>query len=79
MRIGLVTKDGQPSIRPQCHLLGVNRSSLYYTPVADSDEELMLMREIDELHLQRPFYGSRKIASTLKTKDRSVNRSESSA
>ena len=41
---------------------GVSRSSLYYEPAAASAEELALMRRIDELHLEYPFYGSRKLA-----------------
>ena len=67
-----MTRDGQPSIRRQCHLLGVNRSSLYYIPVVDSDEELELMRQIDELHLKYPFYGSRKITCALKATGQAV-------
>lgn len=69
-----MTRDEQLSLRRQCLLLGVNRSSLYYQPVADSDEELQLMRKVDELHLKHPFYGSRKIAATLKSSGPAVNR-----
>jgi putative transposase len=69
-----VTRDEQLSVRRQCLLLGVNRSSLYYQPVADSDEKLQLMRKVDELHLKHPFYGSRKIAATLKNSGPAVNR-----
>ena len=45
----------------QCHLLGLNRSSVYYQPTVFLDEDLQLMRRIDEMHLKRPFYGSRRI------------------
>jgi transposase InsO family protein len=48
-------------------LLSVSRSGLYYEPVAPDADELALMRRFDELHLAMPFYGSRKIAETLKT------------
>ena len=35
------------SIREQCELLGLNRSSLYYEPLSESPENLKLMRLID--------------------------------
>jgi putative transposase len=47
------------SIRRQCDLLGVNRASLYYTPLGESEENLQLMRWIDEQYIERPFFGSR--------------------
>ncbi|MEO8181929.1 MAG: IS3 family transposase [Deltaproteobacteria bacterium] len=62
------------SMRRQCELLGVSRSSVYYDPVATSAEELALMRRIDELHLKIPFYGSRKIADCLRREGKDVNR-----
>jgi putative transposase len=55
------------SVRRQCELLQLSRSGLYYQPVPTSEEELALMRRIDELHLERPFYGSRKISLVLRT------------
>lgn len=41
------------------------RSSGYYQPVGETAENLALMRQIDQLYLQCPFYGSRKIAEQL--------------
>jgi putative transposase len=70
----LVEADAALSMRQQCELLGVNRSSLYYTPVGTDAEELMLMRQMDELHLNRPFFGSRKMMQTLKAQGTVVNR-----
>jgi putative transposase len=49
----------------QCQLLNLNRSSVYYQPMGVSDEDLRLMRLIDEIHLKRPFYGSRRIRDDL--------------
>ena len=63
-----------PSVRRQCELLAVNRSSLYYVPVEVGAEELALMRRIDELHLKHPFFGSRKLAQTLKKQGCLINR-----
>ncbi len=62
------------SIRRQCELLDLNRSSYYFTPATESIANLALMRRIDELHLQYPFYGSRKLACILSTPKVVVNR-----
>jgi putative transposase len=53
------------SVRRQCVLLGLNRSSLYYEAVAESAENLRLMRRIDEQYTACPFYGSRKMTRWL--------------
>ena len=70
----MVAADVEPSMRRQCELLKVTRSSVYYEPVATDVEELALMRRIDELHLQWPFYGSRKIATELRNTGVEINR-----
>jgi putative transposase len=58
----------------RCELLDVARSSAYYRPVPVSDEDLMLMRIIDEIHLRWPFYGSRRIRDELQDRGHPVNR-----
>lgn len=45
------------SVRRQCELIGLNRSSLYYQPAGESPYHLLLMRLIDEQYLRAPFYG----------------------
>jgi len=50
------------SVRRQCELLGLNRSSWYYEARGESAENLALMRQIDEQYLLTPYYGSRKMA-----------------
>jgi putative transposase len=62
------------SIRRQCELLGLARSSYYYEPAMESEENLALMRRIDELYLQRPFFGSRRMAEHLSSPEARVNR-----
>lgn len=62
------------SVRLQCELLSVHRSSYYYKPCSASEEDLDLMLAIDKLHHQHPFYGSRKIAHRLSTDELPVNR-----
>jgi putative transposase len=62
------------SVRRQCEMLRVSRSGLYYEPVPTSAEELALMRRIDEIHLERPFYGSRMLSFTLRSEGHDANR-----
>jgi len=56
------------SVKRQCELLGVNRSTVYYKPKGDSSEDTDLMRYIDQEYTDMPFYGSRKIAKALTRK-----------
>lgn len=62
------------SVRRQCDLLDVNRSGLYYQPVRESQENLLLMRLIDEQYTRRPFYGSRRMTAWLRSQGHQVNR-----
>ena len=69
-------KDSDLSISRQCDLLGLPRSS-YYRPKVftfESDENLELMRLIDEEFLRHPFYGSRKMRDYLNRQGFPVNR-----
>ena len=45
-------------------MLGVNGSGLYYAPVGESEENLRLMRWLDEQYTRTPFYGSRKMTES---------------
>ena len=62
------------SIRRQCELLGLNRSSYYLPPATESEENLRLMRRIDEQFLKTPFYGSRRMTACLERSGETVNR-----
>jgi putative transposase len=62
------------SVRRQCELLGLNRSSLYYEPAVETAENLRLMQRIDEQYTARPFYGSRKMTKWLVQQGEVVNR-----
>ena len=62
------------SIRRQCELFKVNRSGYYYRPHPTSDDDVELMRQIDEIYLELPFYGSRRIPDELATRGFRVNR-----
>jgi len=62
------------SIRRQCELVGISRSGFYYEPCPESEENLGLMRRLDELHLEHPVYGSRRLTVLLQREGRAVNR-----
>ena len=62
------------SVRRQCDLLGVNRSGLYYQPADESEENLSLMRLIDEEYTRHPFFGSRRMTLWLCDQGHQVNR-----
>ena len=62
------------SVRRQCELLGIHRSGLYYEPVGESAENLLLMRLLDEQYTRTPFYGSRRMTEWLATQSHVVNR-----
>lgn len=62
------------SLRRQCRLLSVSRSTLYYTPVGESVENLALMRLIDQQFLETPWYGSRQMARWLQRQGNGAGR-----
>ena len=62
------------SIRRQCELLGLNRSSYYLGPATASEEDLRLMRLIDQQFLRTPFYGSRRMTVYLERAGETVSR-----
>ena len=55
-------------------MLGVNRSGLYYEPAGENEENLRLMRLLDEQYTRTPFYGSRKMTEWLVAEGYPVNR-----
>jgi putative transposase len=61
----MIDPEDKLSIQKQSKLLKVSRSSVYYKPRPLSEDELKLMRAIDELHLEHPFAGSRMLRDFL--------------
>jgi putative transposase len=62
------------SIARQCELLGLNRSSFYYQPVSQVDDiNLRLMRKLDELYTEHPYYGVRRMTACLRRNQEEVN------
>ena len=66
----------RPSIRHQCELLELCRSGYYYEPCAESAENLALMRRLDQLHLDHPVYGSRRLTVLLRGEGLAVDMRE---
>jgi putative transposase len=52
----------------------MSRSSFYYQAQADSDEELRMLKLLDEQYLKTPCYGSRKMLRFLREQGYRVNR-----
>jgi putative transposase len=61
------------SITKQCKVLEIHRSGLYYKPIGESEENLRIMRILDEQYFKTPFYGIRKLTKWLAEKGIKVN------
>ena len=53
------------SMRKQCELLGVARSSVSYQAVPEDPEDIRIKRLLDEIYMVDPCLGSRKLAIVL--------------
>ena len=74
-RLSLVDRtDPVLSIVTQCRLLKIARSTVYYRPAPVSEDDLAVMRRLDELYLATPFYGTRRMVAVLRREGWSVNR-----
>ena len=74
-RRGLIVRDqGSLSVRRQCKLLGVARSGVYRPAAPANDNDLAVMRRLDELYTAWPFLGSRRMAIMLKEEGFAINR-----
>ena len=62
------------SVRRQCELLGLARSSFYREPASASADDLVVMAQLDRWHLEHPFLGSRKLATLVSSPGEAVNR-----
>ena len=73
-RRGRIHEKHELSKTRRCGLLDVARSSAYYRREPVSEADLAVMRLIDEIHLQLPFYGSRRMRDELEERGHTVNR-----
>jgi len=56
-RLQMVKREEMLSIRCQCELVGVTRGSFYYQPLGETEENLRIMRLMDEHYLKHPTEG----------------------
>jgi len=61
------------SIRQQCQLLGINRSSWYYEPMEIRPEDIILMNELDRQYMKTPFYGILRMTEAMERLGYHVN------
>jgi putative transposase len=71
----MVEKCLDINMRRQCELVGIHRSGLYYRPVSESEENLRIMRLMDEQYLKMPFYGLPRLSQWLMSQDISISKS----
>ena len=64
-RVRFIDRNSQLSIRKQCQLLNIPRSSVYYEPAGESDENLRMMTEIDRIYMEDPTAGTRRMMDYL--------------
>ena len=62
----MIARGSELSVARQAKLLGISRSSVYYRPRPESQDELDLLRRLDELFTENPVYGSRRLQQMLK-------------
>ena len=62
------------TLSEQADLIGVSRSSLYYTPRPPSDWEVRVKHRIDGIYTEQPFYGSRRIHWLLREEGYEIGR-----
>jgi len=72
-RKALIKSNKRLSIRRQCELASVNRSNVYYKPAKESQENLNIMRSMDEHYLYHPTHGVLQVQDFLRSKGYKVN------
>ena len=72
----MIDREHKLPLTRQSRILELSRSSLYYEAAPVSDQDLELMRLIDEIHLKYPFMGSRSIRDQLLERGHKVGRQQ---
>jgi putative transposase len=70
----MIDKTHPLPVAAQCRLVNVARGCVYYQPTPISAADLRLMRRLDELHLEYPFFGSRRLLVKLREEGFDVGR-----
>ncbi len=70
----MIDRESRLSVNRQCQILEIHRSGLYYRPKVEKDENLEIMKLLDQKYFSTPFYGCRKLTSWLQELGYNVNR-----
>ena len=70
----MIDRTHELPLTRQCKILELSRSSAYYQPAPIPPEDLALMRQIDELHMEMPYAGGRMLSRLLKREGQPVGR-----
>ena len=70
----MIDRSHDLPVTRQCRILRLARSTAYYRPAPVAEEDLALMRRIDELHLDFPLAGARMLRDMLKREGHAVGR-----
>lgn len=70
----MISRDEKLPVTQQCRVLQLPRSTAYYRPAPVSEADLNLMRQMDALHLEYPFLGSRQLRDTLRLQGQVIGR-----
>ena len=66
--------NSELSIEQQCKLLSIHRSGVYYKPCKASNDDLLIMKAMDEMYYEDPTRGSRRYSSDLSLKGYTIGR-----
>lgn len=69
----MISSESTLSIRSQCRLLKVSRSRYYYQPTPETEENLALMRLMDERFLEKASHGVIRMQDYLRERGYTVN------
>ena len=70
----MISPEAPINISEQCRFFGISRSTYYYEPNGETDENLAIMKRIDELYLDNPTWGSRQMRNRIRLEGIWVNR-----
>ena len=62
----MIDRQHDLSIRQQVRLLNISRGCVYYQSRETSTADLIIMRRMDELHLDHPFANGRMLRDLLR-------------
>ena len=74
----MINRAHKPPISRQAEPLGISRGSVYYLPRPGSENDLTIMRRLDELHLRHPFMGARMLRDQLNRQGIDIGRNHAS-